>query len=326
MKLLITGGTGGLGQALIRLYAEQHEILFTGRKQGLGDKIAAEYGAQFLPCDLADKAGLQHACKGMDAVIHCAALSSPWGTREEFLRHNVEGTQNLIEACKAAGVKRLVHISTSSVYFHYHDDLDIRENRPNTHPPCNHYAESKRLAEERVLDSGLDAVILRPRGIFGPGDTAIVPRVLNNIKDGVLRLPSKRNPLVDLTYVDNVAEAAMLAAQSDLRDCWVFNISNKEPMRVLDIFGQLFNALGLEVHISPMMYHAVAPLVKTTELLYARLPGRPEPRLTHYSAALLHYQQTLNIDSAQTHLGYQPTVSISEGIQRYAHWHQTQTA
>lgn len=322
MKLLITGGTGMLGQAIVRGYQDSYELRFTGRNRSLGEALAQHSGAEFWPLDLSDHQGLSAACAGVDAIIHCAALSSPWGRAAEFAAVNVDGTTRLLEAAREQGVTRLVHISTPSLYFHFQDGLDIPESQPLPAVFCNDYAATKARAEQAVLASDLHSVVLRPRGIFGPHDNAILPRIIAAVRNQVLWLPSGRNPLVDLSYVDNVAEAAMLAATRPVASGSIYNISNGEPVRLLDVLARLFDALGTPTRIRTLPYRWLAPLVAAIESGHRHWPGQPEPTLTRYSAALFHYHQTLNIERARTELGYEPKLSIDEGIQRYAHWRQ----
>ncbi|WP_108127398.1 NAD-dependent epimerase/dehydratase family protein [Saccharospirillum mangrovi] len=322
MKLLITGGTGMLGQALIRQSAATHTVRFTGRNRALGQTLANTHGAEFFAVDLADQSGLMNACAGVDAVIHCAALSSPWGKRTDFETANVTGTENLLRAADKQNVSRFVHISTPSLYFDFADALNIRETQPLPGHFCNDYATTKARAEQAVLASKLHSVILRPRGIFGPADNAILPRIIAAVRNGTLWLPSGRNPKVDLTYVDNVADAALLAATKTVTSGAIYNISNGEPVQLLDVLACLFDAIDIPTRIRTLPYPLLAPVVAGVEQLHRWLPTQREPQLTRYSAALFHYHQTLDIERARTELGYAPQVSIDEGIRRYAHWRQ----
>lgn len=322
MKLLITGGTGMLGQALLRQASSLFDIRFIGRNRALGKSLAQTHGAEFLAIDLADLTGLNNACTGVDAVIHCAALSSPWGRRADFELANVTGTENIVSAAEQAGVGRFVHISTPSLYFDFADALNIREDQPLPTQFCNDYATTKAAAEQLVLASPLHSVLLRPRGIFGPADNAILPRIIAAVRNGTLLLPSGRNPWVDLTYVDNVADAALLAVTKSVATGAIYNISNGEPVQLLAVLARLFDAIDSPTRIRTVPYPLLAPIVTAVEYLHRGLALPREPKLTRYSAALFHYHQTLDISRARHELGYAPQVSIEEGIQRYAHWRQ----
>jgi len=323
--MLITGGTGMLGQALIRLYSSQYNIRFLGRNAALGEQVATHYNATFLAVDLSDIETLKTSCQHIDVVVHCAALSSPWGKKSDFEIANVQGTQNILLAAEKAKVKKFIHISTPSLYFDFKSQIAIKETQPLPNTFCNDYATTKAQAEQCVLNSSLTSVILRPRGIFGPQDRAIAPRLLNFIKNKTLILPSARDPLIDLTYVDNVADAIILAIKSDCKSGLVFNITNGQPAHIQSLLTVLLDALAPNTKIKGLNYYAVSVLVKLNQWVHRFIFNNKEPRLTDYSAALLHYDQTLDITKAQKELGYQPKITIKEGIIRYAKWHKNPT-
>src|SRR5262245_20109584 len=172
MRTVVTGATGFLGGHVVAaLRAAGHSVVATGRTRSAGAKLLA-CGADFHPADVADHDAIDAVIAGADAVVHCAGLSSAWGTASAFRAANVTGTENIVAACERHGVQRLIHISTPSIYFDFTHRLDIDENDPLPAKPVNLYAASKRQAEAAVMAAarrGLDAIILRPRGIFGPG-------------------------------------------------------------------------------------------------------------------------------------------------------------
>ncbi|MDF5237661.1 NAD-dependent epimerase/dehydratase family protein, partial [Vibrio parahaemolyticus] len=235
---------------------------------------------------------------------------------------NVDATKDLVNAAKTYEISRLIHISSTSVYFDHQDRWNIRETDAIASYWCNDYAHTKYLSEIEAVKGQSKAIILRPRGIFGPNDRAIIPRVLKAITNNTLLLPSGRNPVVDLTYVDNVAHAAMLACTQAgrLQHGDVFNISNNEPMPIETVLQALCEGLNLKVTLQSLPYGVVSPLLKLSEQIRRHLPHQPEPRLTSYSAGLFNYHQTLDISKAKQTLNYQPLFSIQEGIQQYANW------
>jgi len=314
-----------LGQAVVRLYSKDYNIYFLGRNQTLGEQIAKQYNAKFIAIDLSEIESLKKICQNIDVVIHCAALSSPWGNKLDFESVNVQGTKNILQAAKTANVNKFIHISTPSLYFNFKSQQAIKETTKLPATFCNFYAASKAQAEESVLNSELTSVILRPRGIFGPQDRAIAPRLLNFIKNNTLILPSTRDPLVDLTYVDNVADAIILAVESNCKTQSVFNISNGQPAHIQHLLSILLNSLAPNTRIKGLNYYGVSVLVKLNQWFHQFLLNNKEPKLTDYSAALLHYDQTLDISKAQKELGYRPKITIEEGIIRYAKWHKNPT-
>jgi len=317
-----------LGQAVIRLYHQHYDIHFIGRNQTLGDKIAKQYCAVFHQIDLSHSNSIKSldlVCSDAYAVVHCAALSSPWGKESDFVSANVKGTNHILAAAEKSNVQRFIHISTPSLYFDFKSQTGIKESSSLPQLFCNEYAATKAQAEQAVLSSPLHTFILRPRGIFGPEDNAIAPRLLGFIKNNQLLLPSSRDPLVDLTYVDNVADAIILSVESNCESGNIFNISNGEPAHIKSLLTELLNALVPNTRIKGLNYNWVKVIVKWNQWVHQYFLNHKEPRLTNYSAALLHYDQTLDISKAQEMLGYQPKVSIREGIKRYANWYKSPT-
>lgn len=181
MRVLITGATGCLGRNLCQhLQAHGYSVLGTGRNAAIGDSLQNE-GIDFRAGDLLQAESINGLVKDCETVIHCAALSSAWGKSEDFIQANVVATENLIAACLKQNVRRFIHVSTTSVYFNYRDRFGILETEPVAHPMVNAYAATKYQAELRVQAAnarGLETIIIRPRGIFGPYDRNLFPRIL----------------------------------------------------------------------------------------------------------------------------------------------------
>lgn len=222
MNILVTGGTGFIGRHIVwQLLAQGHQVTFTGRNVLAAQQVqqltpqparwlALEHGHAEAP------ALLQAATRGVDAVVHTTGLSSPWGKYRDFYRANVQSTEQLVRACEQNGVQRLVHISTPSLYFRFADCLNIREAAPLP-APVNHYAATKALAETVVQQSALpEAVLLRPRAVFGPWDNTLMPRLIRVLQRGAVPTPRQGAALVDLTCVENLADGVLLALTQPL--------------------------------------------------------------------------------------------------------------
>jgi len=325
MRVLVTGGTGFLGRHLVwRLADAGHDVVFTGRDESKAREVTARASRPVVFTALAhgatDAAGRLHAAAaGTDAIVHCAALSSPWGRRADFQAANVRATRDVLAAAHARGIARLVHISTPSLYFEFRDRLDIREDEPLP-PPVNDYAATKREAERLVRESGVPSVILRPRGIFGAWDETLLPRLLRLLRRRRFPLFNGGQALIDLTHVDNVVDAIELALAFDAPSPdAVFNISNGQPRRAIDLFGELARTFGL--HWQPR--HVPLPvglaLARACELA-GRVARGWEPPITRYSVGTVAYSQTLDLRRARERLGYVPRVDIDDGIARTAAW------
>lgn len=319
-NVVVTGGTGFVGNHLVRrLLQDGHHVTFTGRDKDKARPLV-DMGARFVCHAFAKSADLTKMFAEVDTVMHCAAKSSPWGPKDEHMRVNWHFTRQVADACLKSGVRRLVHVSTSSVYFDYQDRLALKETDSLPEAAANHYSASKVLAENAVMDAfarGLDTVILRPRGIFGPGDEAIVPRLMRaNHKIGV-PLIRDGEAISDITYVDNLVDAMLLAmAAPPLVSGKIYNITNGEALSVIALLQMLFGALDRPLKLRPLSYELGLRLASTMEALAALL--RQEPLFTRYTLSLLSISQTLDLSAARRDLNYQPRISLADGFKMYA--------
>jgi nucleoside-diphosphate-sugar epimerase len=318
MKVLVTGATGFLGKAtVLRLAAQGHEVTSLGRNRAIGEGLPG-----FRPVDLADEQGMIAACAGQDAVIHSGALSSVWGPYEAFHQANVLGTRHLIKGCQRHGVAKLINVSSPTIYFDFRERHGIKESDPLPARGVNAYAVTKRLAELELEGSGLRWVNFRPRGIFGPGDTAILPRIIRANREGMVPLIGREDPLLDLTYVDNVVDALVAALAAPAAVGKTYNLSNGAPVRLWATLASLFEQLGQPMRGRRMSYHGA--LAAATAMEWAgRLRGQ-EPVLTRYTVGVLSRGMTLDITAARQDLGYEPKVGMEEGMARFVSWWKQQ--
>ncbi|WP_437879824.1 NAD-dependent epimerase/dehydratase family protein [Pseudomonas sp. LRF_L74] len=330
MRVLVTGGTGFVGRHIAwRLAGSGCQVIFSGRSQTAAAEVIAHSPAAltWLPLDhaQADAAErLQQASQGADVIVHCAALSSPWGTPAAFHTANVVSTEQVIQACQRNGIARLVHLSTPSLYFAFRDRLGVLEDQPLP-PPINDYALTKGEAEQRIVQAGLPAaVMLRPRAVFGPWDATLMPRLLRVMRRGPIPLMRGGRAQLDLTCVDNLVDAVWLALTQPLpRPLCTYNVSNGEPVVLEDLLHKIAEAFDLELRTRRLPWPLVDALARGLEGI-ARLRGAGEPLLTRYGAGVLAFSQTLDLHAIRSELGYQPAVGVDEGIQRHAHWWREQ--
>ncbi|MEO1591834.1 MAG: NAD(P)-dependent oxidoreductase [Cyanobacteria bacterium J06632_22] len=324
MKILITGGTGFLGQRLAqRLQSLGDTVTVLGRNAAIGQQ-QEQTGLKFIQADLRNETAIAAACQGQDCVFHSGALSSPWGAYRDFYDTNVLGTRHVVQGCRQAGVSRLVHVSTSAVYFTFADQRQIPESMPFP-APVGAYARSKQLAEAEVLAGqqlGLSTLTIRPRGIFGPGDTTILPRLLAASDRTGIPLIRQGQAVLDMTYVDNVVEALCCCrdASNDLSGK-VYNISNGEPTSLKALLARLATQLNQPLKFKPLPFPIAFGVAAGMEAV-AKLFSTGEPMLTRYTVGLLTFSQTLSIGAAVNELGYRPTVTMDEGIFNFAEWWQ----
>ncbi len=324
-KVLVTGATGFLGRAAaVRLRGLGWDVTGLGRDGNIGRRLAAQ-GISFVQADLRNRRAIEDACAGHDYVVHCAALSSPWGSYRTFYETNVSGTEHVVSACVRHGVRRLVHVSTPSVYFDYRDRLLVAEDAELPRKPANAYAATKLVAERVVADaaeSGLSSIIVRPRAVFGPGDTSLFPRLLRVNESRGIPLIGGGEAQLDLTYVDNAVDGlvrACIAPESSAGE--IYNLSNGEPVKLIDLLRRLFDLLELPLHTRRVSRPAALAAGRTMEWLYKAFPSLgAEPPFTRYTVGLLAYSQTLDLAKARQALKYEPRIPLDEGLRRFADW------
>ncbi|ROQ41566.1 nucleoside-diphosphate-sugar epimerase [Frondihabitans sp. PhB188] len=314
-RVLVTGASGFLGGHVVQeLRAHGYDVTAAGRRAP-----ALPAGGPTFVGDLDDLATASIPC---DVVVHCAALSSPWGRWSEFFHANVVGTERVLSFAQRMGARRIVHISSPGIYAAPHDLVNLRESEVDARHPMNHYIRSKLQAEALLQDSvtrsgGPEVVILRPRGIIGPGDPSLVPRLLRvHERLGVPVMRGGRG-LIDLTAVENVALAVRLAAQAPGIDGEVFNITNGDPRPFIELLDQLLGDLGLPQKHRALPARGVYALAGILEAVCGMLPGRPEPPVTRYTVTTIAHSQTLDISKARELLGYAPVVTLDESLASY---------
>ena len=325
MRALVTGGGGFLGGAIVRrLLAAGHRVrcLSRGRYPDL-----AALGVEQHQADLADRAALRRACAGCDVVFHVAARAGLGGRWWDYYRANAIGTRNVVSACRDHGIARLVYTSSPSVVFDGRDMEGVHESVPYPHHYEAHYPRSKALAERHVLAANgpdLVTVALRPHLIWGPGDNHLVPRILARARAGRLRRIGAESKLVDSVYVDNAADAHVLAAERLSPGSAVagraYFISNGEPLPLWDLVNRILAAggLGPVTRAVPRRLAWLAGALGEVAWGVFR-PGR-EPPMTRFLASELATAHWFDLAAARRDLGYVPRVSIDEGLARLARW------
>lgn len=325
MKVLVTGGTGFLGKKLAyRLKEMGYETVAFGRNKKIGMELEKD-GITFFEGSLEDLPSVLKASEGVEYVFHCGAKSSPWGTYEEFYQTNYKGTDHVINACVKNKVKRMIHVSTPSLYFRYDERLDVQESDPLPTTFANDYAKTKHMAEELVQSAcqykGFPAIIIRPRAIFGPGDNAILPRLIKVNEEKFIPLINNGNALLNLTYVENVVDVLVLCMHSPPSTLGqTYNITNGETVVLREILKELFEELDIPFKTKKIPFNIAFGLASFLEWFSKTFQNGKEPLLTKYTVSVLAKSQTLNIDKAKRELGYIPRISIKKGMDEFVKW------
>jgi 2-alkyl-3-oxoalkanoate reductase len=323
MKALVTGGGGFLGGAVARILLARGDVVrsFTRSRYAWLDDIGIE---QTLG-DLTDLSAVERAVNGCDVVIHVAAKAGVWGRYSDYFTTNVVGTKNVVAACRSQGVNKLVYTSTPSVVHSGQDIEGGTESLPYAKHFDAYYPQTKAEAEQAVLAANgpdLATVALRPHLIWGPGDPHLIPRLLARAKAGRLKRVGRREVKVDVTFVDNAADAHVLAADklspgSPIAGKAYF-ISNGEPVLLWPFINRILELAGLP------------PTTQRVPVWTARLAGRVlegihrvfrltgEPAMTVFTAGQLSTSHWYDISAARRDLGYEPRVSLEDGLRRLA--------
>ena len=318
-RVLVTGATGFLGKYLVEeLINNGYEVVAQGRKENILNNLKEQYKVNILKCSLNE---IKNIDMNIDCVIHAAALSTVWGKWQDFYDSNVLGTENVIKFCLKNNVRRLIYVSSPSVYSAKFDRFNIKEEDFDKNNKLNFYIKSKILAENlinKIDNQKLETVIIRPRGLFGIGDTSIVPRLINaNSKIGIPLFNDGKN-VVDITCVENVAYSLRLAMEKEEANGNIYNITNGDPTEFKNILDKLFTELEERANYRKMNINLMYFVASVIELFYKLFRIYKEPMITKYTIATLGYSQSLNIEKAKKDLDYNPKITLEEGIKKYA--------
>jgi len=325
---MVTGGGGFLGSAVIRQLA------------GRGDRVTSlarnTYPAlrkleiKQIQADISDRQSVTDACRGVDAVIHTAAKAGVWGTFEEYYRPNVTGTENVIDACRTHEIPVLVHTSSPSVIFNGQDMEGVDESCPYPDKLPTPYTQTKAIAEQRVRSAAarrdINAVILRPHLIWGPGDPHLVPRVIQRAKK-LVRIGDE-DKRVDTIYIDDAARAHILAAdrlaENPELSGNIYFISQDAPIPMWDMINGILAAAGLPPVTRRLPAGVVWAVGALLEGLYRIFGKKEEPPMTRFVARELATAHWFDISAAKRDLGFQPQLTIQQGLDNLAGWLQDQ--
>jgi 2-alkyl-3-oxoalkanoate reductase len=325
-RALVTGGGGFLGGAIVELLSNQgFEVRLFSRGH------YPQWQARGVDCvqgDLRDADQVHRACDGVDTVFHVAAVAGIWGKWKHYHDINTLGTLHVLEACRQLGVPRLVFTSSPSVTFAGEAQAGVDESVPYPTKWLCHYSHTKALAEQAVLaahdENGLLTCALRPHLIWGPNDPHLVPRLIARARAGQLRQIGDGENLIDITYVDNAAEAHLQAAERLVPGSPVggkaYFLSQGEPVRCWPWINEVLQLAGLEPIRRRVPYRAAWVAGAILEGCHSALRLAAEPRMTRFLASQLATSHYFDISAAQRDFGYSPRISTEEGMHRLAEW------
>jgi nucleoside-diphosphate-sugar epimerase len=318
--VFITGASGFIGGKIAeRLIADGRRVRVLSRRPL---PALEALGAEVIPGDLDDIHALRRGCASAESVFHVAGRVGVWGPPREFFHVNVEGTRNVISACREAGVPRLIYTSSPSVVYTGGDLRNVDESAPLClQAPCA-YPTSKAAAELEVLaahDKNFSTVALRPHLVWGPGDKNVVPRVLALAKSGRLKIIGAGENKVDVTHITNVVDAHLLAEGALVQPGSpaggrAYFITNGEPV----ILWKWINNLLMELNNPPITKHVSLSTAyaagSVLEAIWRVLPFKGEPPMTRFVAKEMATDHWFNISAARRDLGYHPLMTVAEGV------------
>jgi nucleoside-diphosphate-sugar epimerase len=275
-------------------------------------------GAGAIPVagDLDDIAALRTGAEGCEYAFHAAAALGEWGKREDFVKGNVNGTCNVLEACRAAGVRRFVHVGTEAALLVGQPLVNADETvtlRPDSKA---HYSATKAMAEQAVLAANGDrfeTVVVRPRLVWGPGDTTILPALKHAVEEGRFAWIGGGGHKTSTTHVDNVVEGLVLGATKG-RPGEVYFVTDGEPVVFREFVTDLLSTVGVEAPKRNMpagLARVVAGIAEGTWNLLGRTSPPPLTRLAVWLSAR---ECTIDISKARRELGYEPVKTVAVGM------------
>ena len=288
------------------------------------DESIAAYEVPVSHGDVRDYTAIESAFENMDCVFHAAAITGIWGSWKKFHSVNVVGTRNVVQACINQQVPKLVYTSSPSVTFSGEHQINENENAPYPKKWLCHYQHSKALAEQHVLDANdpkeLMTCAIRPHLIWGPGDTHLIPRLVQRARAKQLRRVGDGSNEVDCTYIDNASHAHVLAVEALRADSPVcgsaYFISNGEPVNCWGFINEILSIAGAPPVKKRLSFYWAWRLGLALETWHDMMGISEEPRMTRFLAAQLAKSHYFDIGRAQNDFGYYPIVSTDEGLKR----------
>lgn len=313
----VTGASGFIGGALARrLTTEGWRVNALARSERSAEAVAAN-GATAVRGDLDDVAAMRRGAQGCDVAFHCAAHLGEWGEEAEFERGNVQGTKNVLAAAHEAGVTRFVHVGTEAALLAGEPLIEVDERAPLRFDSPALYSRTKARAEEAVVSAnapGFATVVVRPRLVWGPGDTTILPGLIAAVQAGKFAWIGGGRHLTSTTHVDNVVEGLVLGAERGAPG-GVYFVTDGQPVVFRDFVTRLLATAGVDPGSRSLPSGIARAIAGGGERAWKLLPLPGQPPLTRLAFWLSALETTIDITRARTELGYEPVITIEKGLQ-----------
>ncbi len=322
MKTLVTGATGFLGSHLVEaLVGRGEEVRALVRPTSQVERLRA-LDVELVQGDLADAGSLPAAVAGVGRIFHCAALVGDWGSWDDFRRTNVQGVRNLLEAASRTDLSRFVHVSTTDVYG-YPGGTGCDESHPYRKRGFP-YGDTKIEGEQEVWryhrEKGLPVTVVRPVNIYGPRSKTFVLEFVEVLKDGYMLYVDGGRHVAGLCYVDNLAQAMILAGERPESIGQAYNVSDGSDVTWRQYVTALAAILGVKPFNVSLPHGLIYAVAGVMEAVAGLIRTENRPLLTRTAVELLGTDQNFPIDKARRELGYEPQVGFEEGMDRVAAW------
>jgi nucleoside-diphosphate-sugar epimerase len=316
----VTGGSGFIGGALIeRLRAEGWEVRALSRSDEAAEKVRA-HGALPVSGDIEDEVMMRVAAGDAEVAFHAAAKVDDWGDPDEFERLNVQGTANVITACREAGVRRLVHVGTEAALMAGQPLVQVNEDAPLRPDSPALYPSTKAKAEQLVRaanGNGLETVVIRPRFVWGRGDTTLLPALVELVRSGRFRWVGGGGQLTATTHIDNTVEGLWLGATKAPAGS-VYFVTDGEPVVFREFVSRMLETQDVEPPTGSVPAGVAGGAARVTERLWRLLGRSSAPPLTRFTVWVSSQECTIDIGRAERELGYRPVRSRDEGLAELA--------
>jgi 2-alkyl-3-oxoalkanoate reductase len=324
VTVLVTGATGFLGSYVTDLLLASGEIPRVLVRPGEGPAAFADARVDVRRGDVRDRTALEAAVSGVDRVLHCAARTGPWGPVAEYQRTNVRAVETLVRTAMAAGVRRIVHVSSITVHG---NDLrgDADESAPLREEP-NPYSRSKvageRLIRRMIREEGAPVTIVRPGWIYGPRDGASFARIARMVETGRMVILGGGENHLPLIYARDAAMGVVLAGEADHAAGRSYLLVNDEPVTQRDFIGAVADQLGVPAPTRHVPYELGLALGALAESLGRVARKQQPPPVMRYGLQLLGGDNRFRITRARRELGFAPGVDLAEGVRRSIEWYR----
>jgi nucleoside-diphosphate-sugar epimerase len=324
MPVLVTGATGLLGRHLTDLLVERGARVRALVRPGDSVSQLAHPNIEICWGDLGDRASLEAAVSGVDRVLHCAARTGPWGAQADYATANVRGLKALVESALAAGVRRVVHVSSITV--HGNDVHGTADETAPVRVEPNPYSRSK-VAGERLLghmirEQGAPITIVRPGWMYGPHDVASFARFAAMIQRGTMVVFGPGHNRIPLVYVRDVAQGILLASDTPRAVGRSYILVNDEPVSQRDYLAAIAAELGVPPPRRHIPYHLALMMGAAAETVGHLTRRKLAPPVMRYGVQMLGGENRFNISRARHELGFSPQVNLTEGVRRSVAWYR----